>query len=155
MSSQAIVAAVRDALTQSTSVTALVSTRIFTAFRDASTLPAIVLTTGQDSDVSPTFGRTDRLRKFTVEVDCIASTLKVSRQIAEAVRVKMHGASGTSRSVQIFEIRERGITSQYDVGAEATETGIHVTTVTLDATYRSNSVSPTTITEAGGGAPVQ
>lgn len=151
MSSQAIVAAVRDALTQSPSVTNLVSTRIFTAFRDASALPAIVLTPGQDANVSPTFGRTDCLRKFTVEVDCIASTLKVSRQIAEAVRFKMHGASGTSRTVEIFEIREAGITSQYDVGSEATETGIHVTTVTLEATYRSSSVSPTTITEAGGG----
>lgn len=150
MSSQAIVAAVRDALTQSTSVTAQVSTRIYTAFRDATTLPAIVLTPGNDANVSPTFGRTDCLRKLTVEVDCIASTLKVSRLIGEAVRVKMHGASGTSRGVTIQEIRETGITSQYDVGAEATETGIHVTTVTLEATYRSSSVSPTTITEAGG-----
>ena len=95
MSSQAIVAAVRDALTQSTSVTALVSTRIFTAFRDTTTLPAIVLTTGQDANVSPTFGRTDCLRKFTVEVDCIASTLKVSRQIAEAVE-KVTGAAGVA-----------------------------------------------------------
>jgi hypothetical protein len=67
VSSQAIVAAVRDALTQSTSVTNLVSTRIFTAFRDTTTLPAIVLTTGQDANVSPTFGRTDCLRKFTVD----------------------------------------------------------------------------------------
>jgi hypothetical protein len=153
MSSQVIVAVVRDGLTQSASVTNLVSTRIFTAFRDTTTLPAIVLSTGQDANVSPTFGRTDCLRKFTVDVDCIASTLKVSRQIAEAVRAKMHGAAGTSRGVSILEMREVGITSQYDVGAEATETGIHVTTVTLEATYRSSSVSPTTITEGSGGVP--
>jgi hypothetical protein len=65
----------------------------------------------------------------------------------------MHGASGQARSVTIFEIRETGITSQYDVGIEATEPGIHVTSVTLEATYRSSSVSPTTITEPGGGVP--
>lgn len=152
--SATVAAAVRDALLNSTDVVQAVGTsyldaRIFVSYRDTSVLPCIVLAYGNDADISPTFGRTDRLRKLTVDVDCIASTVKTSMSIAEKVRKALHGASGTSRNTQIIEIRVLRESSQYDVGAEGDEAGIHVTTVTVEATYRADAVSPITITTPG------
>jgi hypothetical protein len=95
--SATIAAAVRDALLCSTDVVQSVGTsfadaRIFVSYRDTSTLPCIVLAYGNDSDISPTFGRTDRLRKLSVDCDCIATTVKASMSISEKVRKALHGA---------------------------------------------------------------
>jgi hypothetical protein len=152
--SATIAAAVRDALLCSTDVVQSVGTsfadaRIFVSYRDTSTLPCIVLAYGNDSDISPTFGRTDRLRKLSVDCDCIATTVKASMSISEKVRKALHGASGTSRSTKVIEIRVLRESSNYDVGAEGDEGGIHITTVTVEATYQADAVSPITITTPG------
>lgn len=144
-------AAVRTGLTQTTSVTSIVpAARIYTSYRDSATLPCIVLTPRNDSAISPSFGRTDQLRRLVIDIDCISTSLKLSRVLAEAVRVKMHGTGGTANTTDIVEIREKGVTSTYDVGAEASETGVHVTTVTVEATYTASAVSPIIITTPGG-----
>lgn len=141
-----VIPAVRYVLTQTAAITAVIpAARILTSYRDASGLPAIVLTGEADEAVSPAILRTDRLRRFTVEIGVIADTLKQAREVAETVRVAVHGASGTYQGLTVFEIRERGINSVYDIGAEATEKGIHIATVLADAYYRAAAVNPTTI----------
>ena len=99
-----------------------------------------------DEAVSPAIDRTDCLRRIAVAVECIAGSLADSRTIGETVRIAMHGAKGTAFSTQVQEIRESGITTTYDVGAEGTETGIHITVVTVEAYYTSTATSPTIIT---------
>lgn len=141
-----IVPAVRYVLTQTAAITAVVpADRILTAYRDGSGLPAILITPESDEAVSPSMLRTDCLRRFTVEIAVIADTLKAARETAEIVRTAVHGAKGTYSGLTIFEIRERGINSTYDIGAEATEKGIHIATVQADAYYRAAAVNPTTI----------
>ena len=151
----AIVAAVvRDALTSSAAITARVSTRIYASYRPATALPAIVITFANDRDVSPSIGRTDRLRRMNVTVDCFAATLQFSRLIAEDVRVALHGAAGTGRgTTQVFEIRVISAETEYDLGAEGTEPETHITTVQAECTYRSPAVSPVTITDPTGPVP--
>lgn len=146
--SNLVIAAVRTALTESAGVTSLVpASRITSAYRvDTGSLPAIVLTVQNDEAVSPSLDRQDQVRRCSIGVECIAANLGDSRTIGEAVRVSMHGAHGTANSTTIQEIREKGITSTYDIGAEGTETGIHITVVTVDAYYTSAAVNPTTIT---------
>lgn len=146
--SNLVIAAVRTALVQSAGVTAIVpSSRITSAYRvDTGTLPAIVLTVQSDEALSPALDRTDCVRRIAIDVECIAASLGDSRTLGEAVRVAMHGARGTANSTTIQEIREKGITSTYDVGAEGTETGIHITVVTVEAFYTSAAVNPTIIT---------
>lgn len=150
--SSTIIAAIRQGLVQNTAVTTLVpESRITSAYRqDTGTLPAIVLTVQTDEAVSPSFPRTDCLRRMAMNIECIATSLKAARELGEIVRRAMHGAAGTASSTTIHEIRENGITSTYDVGAEGTETGIHIAVVSVDAYYRAQSVSPTTITTPGG-----
>ena len=116
--SNLVIAAVRAALTQNASVTALVpASSITSAYRlDVGTLPAIVLTVQADEAVSPAIDRTDCLRRIAVAVECIAGSLADSRTIGETVRIAMHGAKGTAFSTQVQEIRESGITTTYDVG---------------------------------------
>jgi hypothetical protein len=145
MNEALIVPALRFLMTSTTAITDEVpAARILTAYRDGSALPAILITPETDEAVSPSILRTDRLRRASFEISIIAATLKTAREIAEVVRVAMHGASGTYNGLRIFEVREGGINSTYDIGAEATETGIHIATVTLEAYYRSASVNPTT-----------
>lgn len=145
--SSTIIAVVRQALVQSATVTAIVpAARITSAYRlDTGSLPAIVLTVQSDEAVSPSMPRTDCLRRMSVGIECVAASLKDARELGEVVRQTMHGASGSAYSTQVAEIRENGIVSTYDVGAEGTETGIHIAVVTVDAYYRAQSVSPTTI----------
>jgi len=146
--SNLVIAAVRTILTQSTAVTTLVpSSRITSAYRlDVGSLPAIVLAVQSDIALSPSLDRQDQVRKCSIDIECIAGNLGDSRTIGEAVRVSMHGAKGMANSTTIQEIRENGITSTYDIGAEGTETGIHITVVTVDAYYASAAVNPTSIT---------
>ena len=144
--SDTVLAGLRYVLTQTAAVTNLVpAARINTAYRDGAALPAILLAPGNDSAVSPSMLRTDCLRRSTVEISVIASTLKAARQAAEIIRKAVHGAKGTYSGVTIFEVREQGITSTYDIGSEATEAGIHIATVSVECVYRADSVSPTTI----------
>jgi hypothetical protein len=141
-----VLPAIRYVLTQTAAITAVVpADRILTAYRDGSGLPAILITPEADEAVSPAILRTDRLRRCSVEIAVIADTLKAARETAEIVRVAVHGAKGTYSGLTIFEIRESGINSTYDIGAEATEKGIHIATVQADAYYRAAAVDPTTI----------
>jgi len=146
--SSTIIAAIRQGLVQNTAVTTLVpESRITSAYRqDTGTLPAIVLSVQSDEAVSPSMPRTDCLRRMGMNIECVAASLKAARELGEIVRVAMHGAKGSAYSTTVQEIRENGITSTYDVGAEGTETGIHIAVVSVDAYYRAQSVSPTTIT---------
>lgn len=146
--SNLVIAAVRSALVQSAGVTAIVpADRITSAYRvDTGSLPAIVLTVQTDEALSPSLDRTDCVRKIAIGIECIATSLGDSRTLGEAVRVAMHGARGTANSTTVQEIRENGITSTYDIGGEGTETGIHITVVTVDAYYTSTAVNPTIIT---------
>lgn len=152
----AIVAAVvRDALSSASNVTFIVGSganfRCYASYRPATQLPALVLTYGEDRDVSPSHQRTDRVRKLDISIDCIAPTLSTSRLLAEAVRVSLHGAAGTGRSsTQVFEIRVISCSTEFDIGAEATEPETHITNVRAECTYRSPAVSPVTITDPGG-----
>lgn len=154
--SATVAAAVRDALLSTPGVVALVNSsgpatnsRIFASYRDATGFPCIVLSYGNNSDVSPALDRTDRVRKLDVEIDCIATTAKGSLALAEAVRVGLHGAKGTSRSTTIMEVRVNNETTSYDVGAEGNEAGYHITTVNAEAYYRSGSVNPSSVWQDG------
>lgn len=151
----AIVAAVvRDALNASAAISGTVLNRIYASYRPATALPAIVLTYANDRDLSPSIGRTDRLRRLDVTVECISSTLAGSRVLAEYVRVALHGANGTGRSTtQVFEIRVTNVETQSDMGLEGSEPEVHITTVQAECTYRSPAVSPVTITDPTGPVP--
>jgi len=155
----AIVAAVvRDALSSATAVTALVgsgaSFRCYASYRPGTSLPAIVLTYGEDRDLSPSHQRTDQVRRLDISIDCVGETLAQSRTLAEAVRVALHGASGTGRSsTQVFEIRVLSCSTEFDIGAEGTEPETHITSVRAECTYRSPAVSPVTITDPTGPIP--
>ena len=146
--SSTIISVIRQALVQSAGVTGIVpAARITSAYRlDVGTLPAIVLSVQNDEAVSPSMPRTDCLRRMGMNIECVAASLQDARVLGEAVRVAKHGAQGSAYSTTVQEIRENGITSTYDVGAEGTETGIHIAVVSVDAYYRAQSVSPTTIT---------
>lgn len=149
--SAVIAAVVRDALVQTASITALIgsapNSRVYASYRPNSELPAIILTYGQDVDISPTFGRTDRLRKLTVTVDCMAETLKASRELAEEVREALHGSRGAYRSTIVIEMRVTSTSTEYDLGGDADDDQAHITSVTVECTYRSPAVNPTTITD--------
>jgi hypothetical protein len=151
--SATIAAVVRDALLSTAGVTNLVgapnAARIFVSYRDITGYPCIVLTYNDNADVSPTIDRSDRLRKLAVDIDCIATTAKGSLALAEAVRLGLHGAAGTSRSTTVMEIRVSRETTTYDVGAEGDEGGYHITSVGVDAYYRSAAVTPSTIYQGG------
>jgi hypothetical protein len=149
--SAVVAAIVRDAILQTNAIVSVLGTsvnpRIYASYRAASVLPAIVVTYGDDNDLSPTFARTDCLRKLTVSVDCIGSTLKESRELAELCRVALHGASGYYRSTRVFEMRVLSTSTQYDIGGDANDVQAHITTVQVECTYRAPTVSPTTITD--------
>lgn len=152
--SATIAAVVRDALLSNSSVVSLVGTtalnaRIFVSYRDVTGYPCIVLEYNDNSDVSPAIDRTDRLRRLSVDIDCIATTAKASIALAEAVRKGIHGAAGTSRSTTVMEIRVARENTTYDTGAEGDEAGYHVTSVGVDAYYRSDAVTPSTIYQGG------
>ena len=88
-------ALVRDALAQSASVTALVSSRIYASMRpNGQSETCIILSFGAEEDVSPTFQRTDKLRKLQVEIECMSPTVGGAHALAEAVRKALHGAKG-------------------------------------------------------------
>jgi hypothetical protein len=153
--SAVVAAVVRDALGAIPGVTSRIGSganlRCYAGYRPATQLPAIVLTYGEDRDVSPSHQRTDRVRRLDVTIDCIGATLSASRLLAEAVRVGLHGAAGTGReSTQVFEIRVISCSTEFDIGAEGTEPETHITTVRAECTYRSPAVSPITITDPGG-----
>lgn len=82
-----------------------------------------------------------------VQVDCMASTLKASRELAEEVREALHGSRGTYRSSTIIEMRVQSVSTDYDMGADATDQQAHITTVQVECTYRAPAVNPTTITD--------
>ena len=156
--SATIAAVVRDALLSDSSVVSLVGTtplnaRIFVSYRDVTGYPCIVLEYNDNSDVSPAIDRTDRLRRLSVDIDCIATTAKSSIALAEAVRQGIHGAAGTSRSTTVMEIRVARENTTYDTGAEGEEAGYHVTSVGVDAYYRSDAVTPSTIYQGGVAPP--
>lgn len=151
--SAVIAAVVRDALLSTAGVTNLVGApnvaRIFVSYRDITGYPCIVLQYNDNTDVSPALDRTDQLRRLQVDIDCLATTAKGSLALAEAVRVGVHGAKGTSRSTTVMEIRVARESTTYDVGAEGDEGGYHITSVGVDAYYRSAAVSPSTIYQGG------
>jgi len=141
-------ALVRDALAQSASVTALVSSRIYASMRSsAATETCIVLSFGAEEDVSPTLQRTDCLRRLQVEIECMAPTVGGAHALAEAVRKALHGAKGYYRSCRIIEIRIGSTTTNFDLGADADDQGVHICTVNATAYYTAEAVSPTTITD--------
>jgi len=149
--SAVVAALVRDAIVQTAAITSIIGSdpnaRVYASYRAATLLPAIVVTYGDDNDLSPTFARTDCLRKLTVSVDCIASTLKASRELAELCRVALHGSRGYYRSTTVFEMRVTSTSTQYDIGGDANDVQAHITTVQVECTYRAPAVNPTTITD--------
>lgn len=149
--SAVVAAVVRDAIVQTTAITALVgsgsSARVYASYRPSTALPCIVLTYGSDQDLSPTLARTDRLRRMNVQIDCIGATLAASRVLAEEVREALHGAKGVNRSTTIIEIRVTSVQTEYDFGQEATDDQVHITTVSAEVTYRSPAVNPTFIVD--------
>lgn len=146
-----VVSAVRDALLCAPLVTAYVGTvtataRVYTAYRpNISNETCVIISAGSATDVNSSFGRTDRLRKIDIDLDCMASTMKNSRLLAEAVRKSLHGASGVSRSVRVIEIRIKSDYTTFDLGADADDQGVHITTVKAEVTYVSDAVSPISI----------
>jgi hypothetical protein len=152
--SATVAAAVRDAILSQSAVVALLggnalTARVFASYRDTTGFPCIVLSYGNNADVSPAIDRTDRVRKLDVEIDCVATTAKGALALAEAVRAGLHGCKGTSRNTTIMEIRVINETTSYDVGAEGDEGGYHITSVNVEAYYRSDAVNPSTITTPG------
>lgn len=151
--SDVVAALVRDALVQTAAVTALVgsnSPRVYASYRGSvSNLPAIIVSYGDDRDLNPSLARTDCLRKMQVTVDCIGSTLKESRQLAEVCRKALHGSNGTYRGVTVIEIRANTTSTEYDLGGDANDVQAHITTVQVECTYRAPAVTPTTITDPG------
>lgn len=145
--SAVIAALVRDALVQTPSISTMVNDRVYASYRPSSQLPAIILSYGEDKDLSPTFARFDRLRRMSVSVDCMAATLKQSRELAELCRVALHGSKGTYRSTTVFEMRVISTTTEYDFGSDANDQQAHLTTVQVECTYRAPAVNPTTITD--------
>lgn len=141
-------ALVRDAIAQSAAVTALTGTRIYASIRpNAATETCIVLNFGTEEDVSPTLQRTDCLRKLQVEIECMSPTVGGAHSLAEVVRKALHGAKGYYRSCRIIEIRIGSTTTNFDLGADADDQGVHICTVNATAYYTADSVSPTTITD--------
>lgn len=148
--SDVAVALVRDALIQTAAISSAVADRVFTAYRpgvNLNSLPAIMLSFGEERDISPSFLRTDCLRKAIVTIDCIAVTLKESRSVAELCRKALHGSRGTYRGVSVIEIRVTTNSSEYDIGADANDVQAHITSVQAECTYRAPAVTPTTITD--------
>ena len=107
--SSTIIAAIRQGLVQNTAVTTLVpESRITSAYRqDIGTLPAIVLTVQSDEAVSPSFPRTDCLRRMQMNIECVAASLKLARELGETVRRAMHGAAGTASSTTALPTETR------------------------------------------------
>lgn len=149
--SAVVAAVVRDAIVQTTSITSLVgsgsSARVYASYRPNTAMPCIVLTYGNDRDLSPTLARTDRLRRMDVQVDCLATTLVNSRLLAEEVREALHGAKGANRSTTILEMRVISVQTEYDFGADGDDAQAHITTVSVEVTYRSPAVNPTFIVD--------
>lgn len=84
---------------------------------------------------------------MSVTVDCIASTLKASRELAEVCRKTLHGSKGTYRGVKVIEMRVASTSTEYDLGLDGSADQAHITSLTVECTYRAPSVTPTTVTD--------
>jgi hypothetical protein len=95
----------RTMILEDDAVEALVGTRVFPALRIEDTaLPAVVYTTTR-SDAEQALAEQTTLSKSTIRYECIATSLAVSRQVAEAVRQSIAGITGTVGDIERVAVR--------------------------------------------------
>lgn len=136
-----ILKAVRSRLLSTTSVTSLVSTRVYPTYAEQSaTLPYVVLREVSNFAEENLAG-TSGLSTSRVQVDCYALTHGAAYALREACRQQLHAYRGTSESV-VFRASVQG--SRFGTRLEprdGSDHGKHIQTIDFLFTHSETAVS--------------
>ncbi len=110
--------AIYNILTSNPGVSAIVGTRVYRVrMPDNPQLPAITYQTSYGSQVESFTGYSG-LRMPIISIDCWGDTAKLTRDLAEKVRVALHGYSGTYSDITIDNVLEWSFIELYEPDTE-------------------------------------
>ena len=147
------VEAIHLALQQAATVVGNVgATKIFqTIAPPATALPFIVVGAQGDDAVSPTLTSKDVLRRASIVVDCVASSLQTASLISDNVRYDLDKSKGTLAltygNMTIQQIIISNDSFVFDLGSDGGEqVGIFICSVNLKIYYIASTPVPVTLT---------
>ena len=140
--------AVHEALAKCTAtVTLLGANKIFQSYVPITTaMPYLVVGGVSDEFLSPTLGgNTDTLRKASIPISIVSTTVGQSAGIADTLRVELYNARGTlATGTTVLNIHVLDTNYQWDPGEDGTENGAHICIINLNFFYRATTPAPVT-----------
>ena len=139
--------AVHESLALCTStVTLLGANKIFQSYVPIATaMPYLVVGGVSDEFLSPTLGgNTDTLRKASIPISIVSTTVGQSAGIADKLRVELYNSSGilATSGITVKNIHISTMSYEWDPGQDGSETGAHVCIVNLIFIYVSSTPNP-------------
>jgi hypothetical protein len=108
-------------------------------------MPYLVVGGVSDEFLSPTLGgNTDTLRKASIPISIVSTTVGQSAGIADKLRVELYNSNGilATCGINVKNIHISTMSYEWDPGQDGSETGAHVCIVNLIFIYVSSTPSP-------------
>lgn len=143
------IADVHNAIAQCPATLALVSNKVYQSFASSSVaMPYLIVGALSDEALSATLnGNTDTLRKASIPIMCVSSTVSNAAIIADQLRVELYNARGIlATGTTVLNVHILETSYQWDPGEDGSENGAHICVVNINFFYRSTTPAPVTFT---------